>query len=172
MKKWVALFSQTGSEIKRLAIEFGRWPDLIITNNAKSDQWKDNIPATAIVLSPSQINLYLSTLDNPEDYIITLHGYLRIVPSEICDRFEIYNGHPGLITLYPELKGKDPQECAWEGKYGTIGSVVHRCTSELDGGEIVKSVSFVNRCDNKEELYNILKDASFIAWNFFLRGKV
>ena len=33
MKNWVALFSQTGSEIVDLALHFNRWPDIIITNN-------------------------------------------------------------------------------------------------------------------------------------------
>ena len=120
----------------------------------------------------NDIKLYLLNLDNPENYIITLHGYLRILPSEVCDRFEIYNGHPGLITLYPELKGKDPQELVWDGNYGMIGSVVHKCTAELDGGEIVKSVSYVNRSITKEDLYNTLKDASYYAWSFFLKDKL
>lgn len=172
MKKWIALFSQTGSEIKRLAVEYDRWPDIILTNNKNVDEWKDNIPANAIVLTALEINDYLIGLDNPKNYIVTLHGYLRLLLPEVCEHLEIYNGHPGLITLYPELKGKDPQEKTWEGNYGMIGSVVHRCTAELDGGEIVKSVSYVNRCLTKEDLYNTLKDASFYAWNFFLKDKL
>lgn len=172
MKKWIALFSQTGSEIKRLAIEFDRWPDIILTNNANVKDWEDNVPANTVVLSPSNINMFLATLAEPEKYIVTLHGYLRIIPGDICDRLDMYNGHPGLITLYPELKGKDPQEMVWKGNYGMIGSVVHKCTAELDGGEIVKSVSYVNRSITKEDLYNTLKDASYYAWSFFLKDKL
>ena len=72
-----------------------------------------------------------------ENPIITLHGWLRIMPPEICNRYEIYNGHPGLITKYPELKGKDPQMRAWEGDYEFCGSVLHRVTEGVDEGEII-----------------------------------
>ena len=33
-------------------------------------------------------------------------------PGEVCEKRNIYNGHPGLITQYPQLKGKDPQQKA------------------------------------------------------------
>ena len=53
--------------------------------------------------------LYL--VNNLKHDLITLHGYLRIIPENICKQCKhIYNGHPGLINMYPELKGKDPQE--------------------------------------------------------------
>lgn len=169
--RWIALFSQTGNELGRLSRELGKYPFNSLTNNKNYEQWADNIPPAVVsVMSTNDINTYLRHL--PRSFI-TLHGYLRILPPDICERHEIYNGHPALITHYPELKGKDPQERTWEHRdqYPIIGSVVHRCTAELDSGEVVKSVSYTNRCSNKEELYNKLKESSFIAWNFFLKGR-
>ena len=49
-----------------------------------------------------------------DNTLITLNGWLRIVPPDKCAKYNIYNGHPGLITKYPELKGKDPQQRMWE----------------------------------------------------------
>jgi folate-dependent phosphoribosylglycinamide formyltransferase PurN len=63
-------------------------------------------------------------LEQFPDAIVTLHGWLRVIPAYVCERSRIYNGHPGLITKYPELKGKDPQVRAFikEGKYPTSRS--------------------------------------------------
>lgn len=166
-KRWIVLFSQTGSEIAALANELGRWPDIIITNNFVHEGWEKNIPPELVhIMQPSAIYEWLRNIES-HDTIITLHGYLKIMPPDLCEKFEIYNGHPAAIDLYPELRGKDPQEKAWEGNYGMIGSVVHRCTPVLDAGEIVKSVHYVNRCYTKEDLYNKLKESSFMAWRFF-----
>lgn len=176
-RRWIALFSQTGSEIKNIAEELGHWPDEIVTNNFNNEQWEPNIHCNMVgMVTATAINSYLRSID-PQDVFVTLHGYLRILPADICDRIEIYNGHPAFISEYPELKGKDPQEKTWAGmpdgsKYPMIGSVVHRCTAELDAGEIVSAANYINRCDSKEELYNKLKQASLIAWLHFLRGKV
>jgi folate-dependent phosphoribosylglycinamide formyltransferase PurN len=110
---------------------------------------------------------------NVPQTLISLHGYLRILPADICEKYEVYNGHPGAITLFPELKGKDPQEKVWQDndKYNIIGSVVHKCTSELDGGDVLKSVYVRNRNYNREDLYASLKMTSLSAWNFFLKEK-
>jgi folate-dependent phosphoribosylglycinamide formyltransferase PurN len=110
---------------------------------------------------------------NVPQTLISLHGYLRILPADICEKYEVYNGHPGAITLFPELKGKDPQEKVWQenDKYNIIGSVVHICTAELDGGDVLKSVYVRNRNYTREDLYASLKMTSLSAWNFFLREK-
>jgi formyltetrahydrofolate hydrolase len=169
VKKWVALFSQTGSEIVRLSNELKRTPDHIITNNFDHTTWVKGLSDVS-TMSPDAIYTWIRST-NPDDYFFTLHGYLRILPADICEKYEVYNGHPALITHYPELKGKDPQERTWENKdqYPWVGSVVHKCTPELDGGKVMYSVSYTNRCDNKEEMYNVLKNASFDAWKFFMR---
>ena len=167
---WVALFSQTGSEIKRIADELGTWPSHIITTNFNTDQWEHNVPADLVTcMSPSAINTGMKYIN--EKNLVTLHGYLRILPSDVCDKHEIYNGHPGAIHLYPELKGKDPQEKVWSDitKYPVIGSVVHKVIPEVDSGEILYSEVIDNTCISKEELYNKLKETSLKAWLSFMK---
>ena len=118
-KPWIAFFSQTGGEIADLAKSLGKWPDRIYTNE-RPDRLRE--------IDPRIVENGFFTLNNKptlEDYeeilvyfpeaIITLHGWLRIMPKEVCEKFSIFNGHPGLITEYPELKGKDPQIRAFEG---------------------------------------------------------
>lgn len=122
-RPWIAFFSQTGSEIVKVSKLLGKEPDLIITNERPEHLRTVNEGITVYVELPNKptlddYDLILRAYDNP---IITLHGWLRVVPEEICNQYEIYNGHPGLITKYPELKGKDPQERAWEGNYKTAG---------------------------------------------------
>jgi methionyl-tRNA formyltransferase len=181
MKKWVALFSQTGSEIVALSERLGRWPDEIFTNNQDTDTWHPDIlgghgNSKVRVLSHKGIEETLSWfVETKFDYIITLHGYLRILSPNICDLpFEIYNGHPAPIDRYPELKGKDPQKRIWQlnQNYPIIGSVVHRVVAGVDEGEIVKSVNYTNRCQSEQDVFDLLKKASLGAWTFFLEEKL
>jgi anthranilate/para-aminobenzoate synthase component I len=177
--KWITFFSQTGSEIVELSKSLGRKPDLLITNNFE-EKYKFNpgIRELDVTIQSARHDILMDYLRgqrifDPKDTLITLHGYLRILPADVCNMYEIYNGHPGAIDLYPELKGKDPQERVWQenDKYTIIGSVVHKCTAELDAGEIVKAVHFRNRNYTKDDLYNNLRIASLSAWNFFLKEK-
>ena len=109
--KWVAFFSQTGSEIVSL-IKKGYRPDLIITDNKESyDERKTFFKYFNIEFwyrpLPKSINYkvqYYDEILNSKD-IVTLHGWLNIVPADTCERYTIYNGHPGHIVNYPELKG-------------------------------------------------------------------
>ena len=102
------------------------------------------------------IQQYLALI--PEDSLVTMHGWLRIVPGEVCEKRNIYNGHPGLITKYPELKGKDPQKKAIELKHATGGCVIHKATAELDGGPIV--------AESKEVSINGWSEASKLVKEF------
>ena len=156
--KWIALFSQTGSEIKALSEYTGKYPDLIFTNNPNREQWVDNHPH-AFRMKHDLIMDYLNTLEN-KDVLITLHGYLRIIPSDICEKFEIVNGHPGLITEYPELKGKDPQERITE-EMDWIGSVCHKVTAGVDEGPVLTQSMVKN---TGGDYYNVLKETSLKAW--------
>ena len=183
-KHWVTLFSQTGSEIARLKQRVGRWPDVIITNNADVDSWckelrelHKRIEGRSYYKPMSQIKIINSTqaktlnvLHNfaAKDSLITLHGWLRIIPGDICEQYDIYNGHPGLINVHPELKGKDPQVRAYEGGYATIGSVVHECTAELDGGDIKEwSATYQDEFDTLDDCFAKLAHTSFNAWEKF-----
>lgn len=174
-KRWVALFSQTGSEIYNLSEALGRFPDIIISNTYEvSDKIIDPRLMGATTIRCVESKCINEDLFNLPHSFITLHGYLRILPSSICDIHEIYNGHPGLITTYPELKGKDPQEKVWNNllKYTKIGSVVHKCVAEVDSGRVVETVSTPNRCTTKEEVYATLKETSFKCWVNFLERRI
>jgi len=170
MKKWVALFSQTGSEIVDLALHFDRWPDIIITNN-KGDNIhpliKSRITHTVTRPQARTLNI-LDDVATPYD-LVTLHGWLRIVPETKCNKFDIYNGHPGLITKYPDLKGKDPQLRILDKKYPYYGSVVHKVVAEVDSGEIMTECSRLNNNKTIEECFERLKATSLAAWIDFLR---
>lgn len=184
MKKWIALFSQTGSEIVDLALHFDRWPDIIVTNNNDASKWHSTIrelydrelsglggESRIKVVSNVQAKTanFLHSIADLDSFI-TLHGWLRIVPENICNIYTIYNGHPGLITDYPELKGKDPQERMFNGGgYTYYGSVVHKVVPEVDSGEIVSEVKRFNTMKTLAEVYKGLKNTSLSAWIDFLR---
>ena len=177
---WIAFFSQTGSEIVELSKSLGRKPDLIVTNNFEEKiKFNSGVRELDVTLMSAKHDLLMNYFRDQSVYytdqtIISLHGYLRILPPDICEQYEIYNGHPGAINIYPELKGKAPQERVWleNEKYNIIGSVVHRCTAELDAGDIMKSVMVRNRCYSRDEVYASLKMTSLSAWDFFMKEKV
>lgn len=174
---WTVFVSQTGSEVLNLCQQLGVVPKLLITNNPKKLRedvilfLKDTeCKLTVIPFNPS-LEHYLQE-DILSSKIITLHGYLRILPGEFIQSYRpraIYNGHPGLITYYPELKGKDPQIRAWEGKYPTIGSVVHEVTEGVDEGKVVRFTAVPNHEDSLDGVYEQLKHTSLDAWLKFFR---
>ena len=170
MKKHIALFSQTGTEIFDL-YELGHRPDQIIHNHRPQDNMSkplveayfgqmDHIPRSF----SKDVKTLRSMLGDPKKCYITLHGWLSIIPKEICDEYEIYNGHPGLITEYPELKGFNPQKRAYEGSYEYVGSIVHRVTADVDEGEVLLGVSVLNTANNLTEMYDDLRKTSLEAW--------
>lgn len=170
MRSWIAFFSQTGSEIANIATKLEKWPDLIITN--KRPAYLRTIDARIVTYKELSNNPkskdYLNILENYDNPFITLHGWLRVVPEDICNKFEMYNGHPGLVNFYPDLKGKDPQYRAFEKKYPYVGSIIHRLTSEVDGGEIVLDGIIKNNNLDLLDLVAKLKDVSLVLWLKFL----
>lgn len=177
--KWAALFSQTGSEICNLSEKLGSYPDLVITDNTNINNAIDErieLNCSKVLwrnyrnLSKEEKVLYYTKhLDNYD--VITLHGWLNIVPSEVCNAYNIFNGHPGLINFYPDLKGKDPQVRAWRDikKYNYIGSVVHKVTPGVDEGPIICfSKKFACDADSLDEMFSLLKETSLDTWvDFF-----
>lgn len=175
IRPWIAFFSQTGSEIANLSEQLGRWPDVIVVNERKVERVIDsrlqNKKVVFVTNRPSESELIniLQWFENP---IVTLHGWLRIMPPEICETYEIYNGHPGLITTYPELKGKDPQEKYWENidKFDSFGSVIHVVNEGVDEGNIVAKYavdkSFMN-IETKDDVYRALRTTSLNCWTQF-----
>lgn len=169
-RAWLTFFSQTGSEIVSLANTLGRWPDEIVYNERPIFKNDINSKIGKYTILPNRPTVedyerILSKYDNP---IVTLHGWLRIVPPEICNKYEIYNGHPGLIDEYPELKGKDPQEKAYRLGYEDGGSVVHKVTEGVDEGEILYSTKTSLKGLDLNGVYNILRETSMVSWMKFL----
>ena len=165
-RPWVTLFSQTGAEIADISESLGRWPDLIITN--KRPNHLRTIDSRIVEYGYTELP-NIPTLEDIENVlkdnaIITLHGWLRIMPPDICE-----NGHPGLITKYPELKGKDPQVRAFEGKYPIAGAVIHKVVAGVDEGKVILEEKF-NAIDlSLDELFRILRDRSLFMWTTFLK---
>ena len=172
MKNWVALFSQTGSEIVDLALHFNRWPDIIITNNKENNIHpliKSRVTHTVTEAQAKTLNILDDTATRYD--LITLHGWLKIVPESKCCKYDIYNGHPGIITEYPELKGKDPQQRFFDEKYkyNYYGSVVHKVVPEVDSGEIVSECKRFNTITTIDQAFDNLRSTSLTAWIDFLQ---
>ena len=87
---------------------------------------------------------------------------------KICEQYNIINGHPGLITVYPELKGKDPQVRAFELKHKEVGAVLHYVTEGVDEGEIIMEERFSAKGLEIDDIFRILKDRSLDMWKKFL----
>jgi folate-dependent phosphoribosylglycinamide formyltransferase PurN len=171
--KHYAFFSQTGSEIATIARRLGRWPDKIITNQR---------PERLRTISPKLAGIdiiYLSNKPTVEEYLevlgtepckVTLHGWLRIMPPEvIAIHPNMFNGHPGLITEHPILKGKDPQEKAYNLGLTVSGCVLHQVTEGVDEGPILKERMVEIKNLSLDEVYSELHKTSIDLWVEFLK---
>jgi folate-dependent phosphoribosylglycinamide formyltransferase PurN len=169
--KWITFFSQTGAEIADLSENIGRWPDLIITNK-RPDHLRTIDPRIVeygyieVPNKPTADDLDAVLQDNA---IVTLHGWLRIMPEVICNKYLIYNGHPGLITKYPELKGKDPQVKAHKLGHEVAGAVIHKVTAGVDEGRIIMEEYFNATQLDLDGLFRILRDRSLYMWSNLLK---
>lgn len=174
--QWVAFFSQSGSEIAALSEKLGRWPNLIVTNERpehlrKVDERILKLPFFYVTPNKPTLQDYeylFSFLAPPEKLVVTLHGWLRVMPPEICDKYRIFNGHPGLITKYPELKGKDPQERSFK-QYTTAGAVLHKVTAGVDEGEVIDYEEFLQEGLDERAFYLTLRDKALHMWYKFLK---
>jgi folate-dependent phosphoribosylglycinamide formyltransferase PurN len=182
MKQWIACSSQTGTEILNISKALNYFPDIFVTNNKLKNlnsgilNYYSNCENKTLIqidvkIDSSVYDNIFSTANNP---IITLNGWLKIVPPDICDKYTIYNGHPGLISQYPELKGKDPVERVWENreKYDKFGSVIHRVTAEVDEGKILLSDSKKLNVENFKELDTLQRSISLNLWIKFLKKRI
>ena len=171
-KHWTAFFSQTGSEIVNVANKIGRYPDVVVTNKSPGcDTIHQGIHENIYTPKKPSVQDYRAVL-NP-DTVVTLHGWMRIVPPEICDEYEIYNLHPGLITSYPELKGKDPQKRVFENnhanlggvkEYDVVGCVIHKVTAGVDEGLVIAESSTRNRFSSTDQLSCHLHEMATELW--------
>ena len=132
-KKWIALFSKTGSELRSVSDILKREPDVVFSNNKNiSISLFENL----IIADPKTIYSQIEAMD-PNEVFITLNGWLRIVPPTICEQYECYNIHPGDIITFPELKGIDPQIKALKLNLPYTCNVIHKVTPGVDEGEIL-----------------------------------
>jgi len=186
MRPWITFFSQTGTEIAALCQALGKYPHGIVTNKQNmTNVNKDLVNTTSfrehklnqtfwhILPAKPSIDDYLNTLSSFDNPVITLHGYLRIIPKVVCEKYEIYNLHPGLIDKYPSLKGFNPQERAFREGYKLAGCVIHRVIPDVDEGEILMSqgISIENKTLN--EVYDSLRNVALDLWkSFFTAYKI
>jgi len=173
---WIAFFSQSGTEIQNIISHTGKIPAAIITNRQDDEglntflkQAKSEGKFNWVTLPKNpELKDYKKALKPFKNPLITLHGYLRIIPKEICKKYKIFNLHPGLITLHPELKGKDPQIRAIEAGHNTAGAVIHKVTPVVDDGEIIAShainIAFLDKVDILNKLHAL---GSVMWYNFF-----
>ena len=197
--KWVAFFSQTGSEIVNISKAIDRWPDVIVTNK----QGNHGINKELLSVVESTIDRYVTLPEYPKeiDYLkvadklgfsilreagvasvwkeqwmnevlITLHGYLRILPPDFTKSSTIYNGHPGAIHIHPELKGLNPQKKAWKENHIRVGCVIHKVIPELDDGPIVEKCLINNNFETFIDFLDALHVASSELWINFLNERL
>ena len=188
--KWVAFYSQTGSEIVNVSKAIDRWPDLVVTN--KQDDKTTHVELVQRVRQgdtklvtlpawPKEID-YLKAADKlgfsilrdewMNEALITLHGYLRILPPDFTKSSTIYNGHPGAIHIHPELKGINPQKKAWKENHIRVGCVIHKVTPELDDGPIVEKCLINNNFETFIDFLDALHVASSELWINFLNERL
>ena len=170
---WIALFSHTGSEIANISRRLTHWPDGIITNRPPGSKLDKNITRELMhTSSKPSVREYRDMLSGAD--LVTLHGWMRIIPKKICEEFNIYNLHPGLITEYPELKGKDPQFRVTDtiNTYDKVGCVIHKVTPEVDCGEIIMTRSVNNRYYSDEAVVSALHEIAGDMWMDFLIDRV
>lgn len=175
--RWVAFFSHTGNEIVHISNRLGRWPDLVITNQSKETSASYIIKENTLLFNSARkptVSDYHDMIKTfwDEQLIVTLHGWMRVIPAEICNNYNIYNLHPGLITKYPELKGKDPQfRISDTQKY--IGCVIHSVSPEVDSGEIISEYSIPKPIPTtRSHINRILKDMAGNMWYNILKYKL
>jgi len=189
-RRWVAFFSQTGSEIVNVSKAIDRWPDLVVTN--KQDDKTTHVELVQRVRQgdtklvtlpawPKEID-YLKAADKlgfsilreewMNEVLITLHGYLRILPPDFTKSSTIYNGHPGAIHIHPELKGINPQKKAWKENHIRVGCVIHKVTPELDDGPIVEKCLINNNFETFIDFLDALHVASSELWINFLNERL
>lgn len=161
----MAGFSQSGGEICNL-VEAGHRPDMIFTNNFTSATWDPRLAKLKIpvFLCKDLVGTWDTILRN-KPKLVTLHGYLKIVPAKYCSQLTIINGHPGDIVMYPELAGKDPQKKAIELGVPASGVVLHQVTEVLDGGPIIAYETLpIPKGTTTEQLILSLKELQLRLW--------
>jgi len=194
--KWVAFFSQTGSEIVNISKAIDKWPDVVVTNRQSTEGINKELLSVveSTRVYPTGVKRYVTLPEWPKeiDYLnvadvlgysildekwqdevlITLHGYLRILPPDFTKSSNIFNGHPGAIHIHPELKGLNPQKKAWKENHIRVGCVIHKVIPELDDGPIVRKCLINNNFETFIDFLDALHVASSGLWINFLNERL
>jgi len=174
-KQWIALFSHTGSEIYKVSQAINRYPDVVLCNKRSrkgisSDLLNSPADIKFIPNKPS-VNVYREYFNRP-GCIVTLHGYMRILPKSICNEYQVYNLHPGLITKYPSLKGADPQIKAFKKNHKTVGCIIDKAEAEVDSGDVYMTRSCQNTFETPDDLTYYLHSIATDMWVDFLQPRL
>jgi formyltetrahydrofolate hydrolase len=178
---WTAMFSRTGYELYCIIKRLKLLPTQIICNRMPIkdgihplfwDFLKENNYDITFVTKAPKVEEYDLFLQPPNNHVVTLHGWMRIVPPEICEKFNIYNGHPGDILTYPELKGKDPQQKAFDLNHKTIGTVIHKVIPEVDAGPVMVTSKIGNTFKDVASISIALREESIDIWTDFLKTRI
>ena len=181
MVKWYSLFSHTGKETETLC---GLLRDQLHLKVAVTNNMQYEGPLPCIKFSRGvDINEWLMEPGNVEpDSIITLNGYMRIIPAEVLEYLasincKVYNIHPAPIQYYPDLRGMDPQERLYEGlldgRYHCIGAVIHEVDAGVDTGNIIHwKLELPATIRTKDDLYDRLHAMGTEMWIEFFREEM
>lgn len=177
MVKWYSLFSHTGRETAELEEALSEYVSLekAITTNLN---YSGNLQCLKLG-SYEEVNTWLvQTGDVQPNSIITLNGYMGILPKAVLDYLhsigcKVFNVHPAPIQLYPELRGKDPQERLYEGvqsgKYTKIGVVIHEVDAGVDTGRIRHwRIEIADPAMARLEMYQYLHMMAVDMWTEFI----
>ena len=167
---WVSLISQTGSEVAAIQNKLGIKPDYIFRDR-EDGEINPKIKNQVKIMSHKGI---MEQIQNWPNAIITLNGYLRVIPDKIIDTgLKIYNVHPGDIVKYPSLKGIHPQKKALQMGLEETGVVIHEVDKTVDGGEIIDYQTYkIKKDENLAGLINELRLISIDMWIKFLNKKL
>lgn len=175
MRPWITFFSQTGTDIYNLSKKINRIPDKIVTNKPFEEigsihqhlvqEYHDRL---YFLPKKPTIEEYETVIES-KNTLITLHGYLRIIPEYICNTYEIYNLHPAPLTIYPFQKGKDPQIKCYQNRLEYSGNTIHKCTAELDSGEIMLENSFKVVNFSLDRIFKETHRSATTLWCQFLK---
>lgn len=160
--KWIALSSFSGTEISDISKYYQ--PDAMFTNNSKSALLKKG----AKLLSPRPTSEeYIEAFGDCE--LVTLHGWNKIIPADICEKYDIYNVHPGDIVNHPDkLKGANPYQAAIDHGLTKSGVVIHKCIAEVDSGEIIMFRQVNIKGFDVSEMVQLMREYSINLWLDFL----
>ena len=76
----------------------------------------------------------LEILERYQPDLIISAGFMRILPSEIVNRFKIINSHPALLPNYP---GAHAVRDALSDKAHITGTTIHWIDEGVDTGEVI-----------------------------------